>query len=444
MGRDGRTMHAHEETTMTPAPRRSRYDAVVVGARCAGAATALRLAQLGRSVLVIERDQYGADTLSTLAIMRGGVMQLARWGVLDRLHAAGTPVIRTVSFHYAGDGVEIPIKPRDGVDGLCAPRRTRLDAALVDAARAAGAEVVHGTRLLDLTRARAGRVNGVVVEGRGGARREVAASLVIGADGVRSTTARLTGAEAYHVGRHAGAVVYGFWSGLEAKGLEWHYTGEVSAGIIPTDEGQTLVFAAVTPSRFLRERTGGLEGVHARVLGEVSPELAARVRRGELVGRLHGFAGQPGYFRRAWGPGWALVGDAGYFKDPITAHGITDALCHAELLARAAARATDEALASYQEERDALSMGLFEVTDEIASLDWDMDGLRALHLRLSEEMNREVRRFSSLEPVAAPAAGDVPPPSTTGETTQPTSAAPSRFPHQARLAIGQAPAGQRS
>jgi menaquinone-9 beta-reductase len=354
--------------------------------------------------------------------MRGGVLQLARWGVLDRLRAAGTPMIRTVAFHYDDEVVDVAVKPRDGIEGLCAPRRQVLDAALVDAARAAGAEVVFGTRLLGLVRDRRGRVTGVAVDGSDGAPLTIAASLVIGADGMRSTTARLAGGAAYRAGRHAGAVVYGFWSGMDAAGLEWHYRGQVSAGVIPTNDGQTLVFAALTPARFLRERLGGLDGVHARVLGEVSPQLAARVAGAQRAGRLHGFAGHPGYFRQSWGQGWALVGDAGYFKDPITAHGITDALRDADLLARAVAAGSDDALAGYQAERDELSRGLFDVTDTIAGFSWNMEELRALHLRLSDEMQREVRRLMSLEPA-------------------PRAASASRVPHQARLAIEQATAG---
>jgi len=118
----------------------SRYDVVIVGARCAGAATAMLLARRGLKVLLVDRSRYGSDTLSTHALMRAGVLQLHRWGVLDKIKAAGTPLIRTVSFHYDDNVVEVPLKPQDGVDGVYAPRRTVIDAALVDAAREAGAE----------------------------------------------------------------------------------------------------------------------------------------------------------------------------------------------------------------------------------------------------------------------------------------------------------------
>jgi 2-polyprenyl-6-methoxyphenol hydroxylase-like FAD-dependent oxidoreductase len=104
------------------APLNQRYDAIVVGARCAGAATAMLLARRGLSVLLFDRDRRGADTLSTLAMMRAGVLQLRRWGLLEQLRETGAPDIRSTSFVYGDEVITVPIKPRDGVNAL-APRR---------------------------------------------------------------------------------------------------------------------------------------------------------------------------------------------------------------------------------------------------------------------------------------------------------------------------------
>jgi flavin-dependent dehydrogenase len=117
------------------------YDVVIVGARAAGAATAYLLARWGLRVLLVDRCRYGADTLSTHALMRGGVLQLSRWGLLQKVIAAGTPPVRRTTFRYANTVMRIAIKPSYGVDALYAPRRTVLDPALVDAAVASGAEV---------------------------------------------------------------------------------------------------------------------------------------------------------------------------------------------------------------------------------------------------------------------------------------------------------------
>jgi len=371
-------------------PRQSRYDAVVVGARCAGAATALLLAREGLQVLVVDRGRYGADTLSTHALMRGAVVQLHRWGVLEAIEAAGTPVVRSTSFHYADEVIRIPIKPRDGIAGLYAPRRTVIDRALVDAARDAGAEFAYGVRLVNLDRSSDGRVGGVVIEDPEGRLKSVGAGIVVGADGLRSTVAGLVGAEPYRTARHATSVVFGYFSGLDDDGYHWYYRPGVSAGVIPTNDGLTCVFASVPDRRFHDEIRHDPGAGFARVLSECSPALARSVASGQRSGNLRGFPGQTGFLRQPWGQGWALVGDAAYFKDPLTAHGITDALRDAELLARAVLDGSDAGLAGYQEARDAMALGLFEVTDEIASFDWDLPRIKEMHLRLSEEMKGEV------------------------------------------------------
>src|SRR5262245_14825278 len=139
----------------------SRYDAVVVGARVAGASTAMLLARAGMRVLTIERSAHGSDTLSTHALMRAGVMQLHRWGVLDRIVTAGAPPIRRTTFHYGAEAISVAIKERDGVDALYAPRRTALDVALADASRKAGADVAYGATVTGLLYDNSGRVCGV-------------------------------------------------------------------------------------------------------------------------------------------------------------------------------------------------------------------------------------------------------------------------------------------
>lgn len=372
------------------------YDVIVVGARVAGASTAMLLARGGLDVLLVERAARGADTLSTLALMRGGALQLVRWGLLDAIAATGTPKIQTTTFHYDGVPLEIHIKPRDGVDALYAPRRTVLDPLLSDAAVAAGADVVWQTRVTDLVRDRRGRVTGVVLQDATLSQRTASASLVIGADGVMSTIARATQARIYRSGPHASAVIFTLVPGLALSGYHWHFVKDAAAGVIPTNNGDVLVFGSVTRDRFLRELRFDLPtGLH-HILNEVAPSLATQVRALGTHGPIRGFAGHAGFFRQSWGPGWALVGDAGYFKDPLTAHGITDALRDAELLARAVQSGTETALDEYQVIRDTLSLPLFEITDEIASYAWSMSRLQSLHTKMSEEMTREARYLRDL------------------------------------------------
>jgi len=386
-------------------PIGSAYDVVVAGARCAGASTAMLLARAGARVLVVDPQRRGSDTLSTHALMRGGALQLARWGLLERIADAGTPPVRTTTFHYGGVPVEVAIKPRDGVGALYAPRRTLLDLVLVDAAEQAGARVMHGMAVTDLVRDAAGRVRGAVVSDAAGRLFDVAADVVVGADGLRSRVARLVHAEAEHTGRHAAACVFGYWPGLEVDGYHWHYRPGAAAGVIPTNGGETCVFVGLPPERFHGERWGGLEPLYRRVLSEAAPTLADELLASGAAPKLRAFPGAPGFMKRSTGPGWALVGDAGYFRDPITAHGITDALRDAELLAGAILAGSDETLRNYQVRRDLVVRELMDVSDRIASFAWSMEEVQALHLAFSRSMAagvEVVRGFGPLRPREVP------------------------------------------
>jgi flavin-dependent dehydrogenase len=381
-----------------------RYDVVIVGGRCAGAATAMLLARAGAKVLLVDRQQYGSDTVSTHALMRAGVLQLGRWGLLDRLLAAGTPLVTATTFHYGTEAIRVDIPPKYGVDGLCAPRRTILDRILVDAARDAGAETRHGVSLSDLRFDRSGRATGVYLKDAAGGERFVHCGTVVGADGRRSVVARRVGARSYVEGTGASGSVYGYYEGLPADGFHWYFHNGVAAGTIPTNGDRHCVFVSVPQEAFAATFRGGLEGGFRKAATANSPRLYDDISRARLVGRLRGFSGGAGYLRQAHGAGWALVGDAGYFKDPLTAHGISDALRDAELLARALLRDCPRALERYQEERDTLSRPLFDATDAIATFKWDLDEVRQHHVRLSNAMQREcahVAGLSTASPLAA-------------------------------------------
>jgi flavin-dependent dehydrogenase len=389
-------------------PSVAPYDVVVVGARPAGAATALVLARAGLRVLVVDRGNYGADTVSTHALLRGAVLQLARWGLLDRVAAAGTPPVQRSVFHYGENRIDVPVKPGSGVDALYAPRRTVLDPILVDAARDAGAEVRFGVAVTDLRRDGHGRVTGIVGRDEQGSEVAVGARFTVGADGTGSTIARLAGAPTDRVAANAAAFIYGYWDGLPGRDYELFYQPGVTAGLFPTNRGQTCVFVGTSPQRFRLESRLGVASAYTQLLDEAAPEV---LDAGTVAPeRLRVFAGRrPGFLRQASGPGWALVGDAGYFKDPITAHGLTDALRDAELLGRAivtaAGGAVPEAvaLAAYQATRDRFSERLFVVTDAIASFAWDLDEIRTLLLQLSDAMSDEVWWLRTLEAVGAAA-----------------------------------------
>jgi 2-polyprenyl-6-methoxyphenol hydroxylase-like FAD-dependent oxidoreductase len=362
------------------------YDVAIVGARPAGAATALLLARQGLRVLVVDRGRYGTDTLSTHALMRAGVLQLQRFGVLPGIVQHDTPAVRSASFIYGDDEIHVPVKPRDGVDALYAPRRTILDRAIVDVAADAGVHFSYGTAIVDVARASDGRVSGVVVKRDTGETRNIRTGLVIGADGVHSAIAPLVQADVTRRAAASAATVFGYWADVPVDEYRWYFRPGLSAGAFPTNNGLTCVFASVPARRFAEVFRGNPEAGYRRVLTEVAPDLTPVLRGAKPAASLRGWPGLPGYLRRAAGPGWALVGDAAYFKDPSTAHGITDALVEADYLSHAVARGTDEALRDYERDRDRRVATIFEVTDQIASF----EEVRGLHKQLAKAMSDEV------------------------------------------------------
>lgn len=351
---------------------RDEYDVVVVGARCAGASTAMLLARQGHDVLVVDRSVFPSDTLSTHAIARGGVVQLARWGILDAIVASGAPEIRTVTFH-SGDGSTVtkPVADRAGVDHLLAPRRHVLDTILVHAAQEAGASFRSGVNVTGTITNDAGRVVGVTTRDRDGVSRDIRARIVVGADGVRSRIARAVGARMIDERPAEGATHYVYVKGLESEGFEYHLGHRAFAGVFPTHEGEANVWIC-TPADAAEFGSGNRLADFLDLLATVAPLLADRVRNVEITSPVRSAVRFPNHVREASGPGWALVGDAGYHRDPITGHGITDAFRDAELLARHLGHALrgevpeHAALAAYADDRYRALAPIFDVTSELA------------------------------------------------------------------------------
>jgi flavin-dependent dehydrogenase len=389
--------------TKETAMRTTTHDVVVVGARPAGSTTALLLARHGLDVLVIDREAPGADALSTHALMRGGVVQLRRVGVLERLATGGTPAIQRVTFTYGGADEVVDLGGRP----LYAPRRTVLDPLLVTAAREAGARVEHRVTATGLLRDATGRVSGVTARDAAGVVRHHRARIVVAADGLRSRIAQQVGAPMTWSGRASGAVAYAHVTGLPTDGYRWIYAPGAAAGLIPTDGGRTVVWTGSSSAAFEAGRHLGLGRWFARTLGQAAPELAEALRgRSDL--RLRGFAGTPGFLRRPHGPGWALVGDAGCFADPISAHGITQALGDAELLSEAVAqvlrggRDEHEALARYERQRDELALPVLRCVDAVATYTWTLPEVRGRLLELSAAMQAEAVALRERDHTAVP------------------------------------------
>ena len=348
----------------------NRYDAIVVGARCAGSPTAMLLARKGYEVLVLDRARFPSDTVSTHLLHPPGVAALRRWGLLERLTATGCPPIHTYAFDFGPFTIAgAPGTPDAPV--AYGPRRTVLDKLLVDAAAEAGAEVREGFTVTDIL-VEDGRVTGIRGHGSDGLPVTEHARVVVGADGRHSRVARAVGPERYHEKPPLLVGYYSYWSGLPMDGrFEVYIRPDRGFGAWPTNDDLTLVIGG-WPYAELQANRGDVEGNFLKML-ELAPAFAERVRAATREARFVGTA-VPNYFRKPYGPGWALVGDAGYNKDFITAQGMHDAFRDAEGCATAldetfsGASAFETAMGAYQVIRDAQVLPMYELTTQLATL----------------------------------------------------------------------------
>ncbi|HWH45874.1 MAG TPA: NAD(P)/FAD-dependent oxidoreductase [Thermoleophilaceae bacterium] len=347
------------------------YDAIVVGARCAGAPTAMLLARKGHRVLLADRASFPSDTLSTHLIHAPGVAALERWGLLDAVRDTGCPALETYSFDFGPFAIAGTPCPRDGISTAYAPRRTVLDAILVDAARRAGADV-RERFAVDEVLTEDGAVVGIRGRDEDGRPVLERARIVIGADGRNSGVAKAVGAPEYNQKPKLQWSYYSYWSGLPVDGFETVIRPDRGWAAVPTNDGLTMLVVG-WPIAEAQAYKADIEANYLRTL-DLAPEFAERVRQATREERFAGGAVR-GFFRRPFGPGWALVGDAGYNKDPITAQGISDAFADAELCVSAidqafgGGRTFEEAMAAYQRVRDERVLAMYEFTAQMATLE---------------------------------------------------------------------------
>jgi flavin-dependent dehydrogenase len=370
------------------------YDAIVVGARAAGSPTAMLLARKGHRVLLVDRAVFPSDTLSTHYIHQPGIARLRRWGLLDRLIATGCPPSRSLLFDAGPFALSGAPLPSDGVAEAYAPRRTVLDAMLVEAAAEAGAEVRAGFPVDELV-----VENGAVVGVRSGDSVE-RAHVVIGADGRNSFVARAVQAPEYHARPGLTCAYYTYWGGIEGGDVELYpREGRMVMGGARTNDGLRIVIVFWPKSEFHAVRANVERSFHDALA--LAPPLAERLATGERADRFYGIGDLPFYYRRPYGPGWALVGDAGYHKDPITAQGITDAFRDADLLAEAlhagftGTQPLDDALADYERIRNEETRPLYELTHEFALLAPPAPEQQALFASLRGDQD-QTNRFLSM------------------------------------------------
>jgi 2-polyprenyl-6-methoxyphenol hydroxylase-like FAD-dependent oxidoreductase len=347
------------------------YDSIIVGARCAGSPLGMLLARKGYRVLVVDRATFPSDTISTHVVQPLGIAALARWGLLDRLTATGCPPIHTYAFDFG----PITIAGSPGTKDFpvaYSPRRTVLDKLLVDAASEAGAEIREGFSVEGIL-SENGRVIGINGRTQNGQVVVESASVVIGADGRNSVVAQAVRPETYHEKPPLLAPYYTYWSDLPMDGrFETYVRPNRGFAAMPTHEGLTLVIAGWPYSEFEANK-GDIEGNYLKTI-DLAPEFSERLRRAKREARFAGLP-VPNFFRKSYGPGWALVGDAGYTKDPITAQGISDAFQDAERCAAAldavfrGDRAYEDEMEAWRLARDEDALPMYEFTCQLATLE---------------------------------------------------------------------------
>ena len=347
------------------------YDAIVVGARCAGSPTAMLLARKGYKVLLVDKASFPSDTISTHLVHPPGVAALRRWGLLDRVLATNCLPIDTYRFDFGPFAITgAPGTPESPV--AYGPRRTVLDKILVDAAAESGVEV-REEFTVDEVLTEDDRITGIRGHGKNGTPVTDKARVVVGADGRHSVIADKVKPEAYHERAPILAGYYSYWSGLPMEGrFETYALPRRGFAAWPTNDGLTLVVGGWPMNEFETNKKD-VEGNWMKMI-DMAPAFAERLHAGK---RVEKFVGTPvaNYFRKPYGPGWALVGDAGYNRDYITAMGIMDAFLSAELCADAldqsfsGARPYDQAMGDYQRARDKRVYPIFELTCQIATLE---------------------------------------------------------------------------
>ena len=361
------------------------FDVIVIGARCAGSPTAMLLARQGCRVLLVDRASFPSDTLSTHLLHPPGVSALRRWGLLDEVIATGCPAIDTYRFDF-GDFALSGSPDTTGSPVAFAPRRTVLDQILLSAAGQAGVDVRLGFNVTEIA-VEDGRVVGVRSQ-RDGRLVTERAAIVVGADGLRSTLASVVRPHAYQEKPRLLAGYYSYWHGLGMSGrFETYVRPERAFAAWPTNDELTVVIGGWPFAEFETNRTDAER--HYLAMFDLAPDFAERLRSARRVSRVVGTA-VPNYFRTPYGPGWALVGDAGYNKDFITAQGMQDAFRDAELCATAIVdglggrQSMPAAMAGYHTARDLAVAGIYELTTELATLEPPSPQMQKLLLSLHE------------------------------------------------------------
>ena len=382
------------------------YDAIIVGARCAGAATALLLTRKGHRVLLVDKAAFPSDTISGHFILNPGVKCLKAWGLLDKVLASNCPPITKWATNLGDFTLRAEIPLEEGIPSSIAPRRIILDQVLIDAAVEAGVEFRERFSVTELMTEK-DQVIGI--RGRTDKRQMVTEQgrIVIGADGKHSNIAQMVKAPIYQERPSLCCWYMTYWSGFPIEGNETHWRHHRMITTFPTNNGLVLTAVGWPHNEFHRFRSN-LEANYLQTF-ELFPSLHEKIAYAKREDRFYGMADLPNFFRKPFGPGWALVGDAGHHKDPLGAYGISDAFRDAELLAEAVDKGLsgqqdlEAALSEYEQRRNARAMPDYEVNCRLAALEgWNTPDFIRLRAALQTNEVDRIRYFKVIAKALSP------------------------------------------
>ena len=397
------------------------FDAIVIGARCAGSPTAMLLARKGYRVLVVDKATFPSDVISTHFLWPHGASYMNRWGLLDQVLET-TPANQRIKL--VNEGIELTGSVPLGllkqhfqtlhgnehglVQSYLSIRRKVLDKVLVDAAYAAKVEVREGCSV-DRLLMEGDRVVGIAGRSAQGQPFEERARVVIGADGRNSLLARTLNLPKFDQRRRCTFAYWTYVSGFSLPEGQIHRRGRLAAAVVPSNFEQNMVLVW-GPGDWFNSFRKDLKNNHQRTLDYVCPEIGALVRAGQREERFYGTADQDAYLRPLSGPGWVLAGDAECFKDQCTATGMTHAFRDAELVSDAmdqhlsGSKTFEQSLESYQSRRRSqTSAAYYDYVCTYAEMKPLRHDELLLHLALrsnQDEADRFVATHADIAPVA--------------------------------------------
>jgi flavin-dependent dehydrogenase len=369
------------------------YDAIIVGARCAGSPLGMLLARQGHRVLIVDRDTFPSDTLSTTFLQQEACARLERWGLLDRVLAPNLAAPATLMANIMGMSMPVP-----GKYPFLAPRRTYFDKLLVDAAREAGAEVREGFSVQSLLRDDSGAVSGISGQTASASGVEETARVVVGADGRNSAIARMVGAEEYRRVEGQSCGFYSYWTGLPTDQVNIFITGPVFAFTFPSHDGQVCAGLEVSMDHW-QELRADPEAFIIKTFEPLNPGIAEALRGATRVEKMLGMSAKASFLRKPYGPGWALAGDAAYLKDPIQGTGVDDAFRDADHLSESlhswlsGVSTFEAAMAAHHTRRDEEQIPRYDLICELAKM---KPFTPEIMMRMAEDQARNAATVAAL------------------------------------------------